>query len=97
MAEEMNTSQIILVSKFMAMENFIGTCKKTISLLIRIYCKGTCVMSPVQQALRLKLKKVVGLWLLEQKRNYLYYFNCNNIICKLVPVIQFPLPIPKKP
>ncbi|PSN51091.1 hypothetical protein C0J52_01535 [Blattella germanica] len=34
------------------------------------------------QALRLKFKKVVELWLLEQKRNYLYYFNYKNIIVR---------------
>ncbi|PSN51168.1 hypothetical protein C0J52_06070 [Blattella germanica] len=33
-------------------------------------------------ALRLKFKKVVELWLLEQKRNYLYYFNYKNIIVR---------------
>ncbi|PSN37577.1 hypothetical protein C0J52_15961, partial [Blattella germanica] len=31
-------------------------------------------------ALRLKFKKVVELWLLKQKRNYLYYFDYKNII-----------------
>ncbi|PSN42570.1 hypothetical protein C0J52_15439 [Blattella germanica] len=35
-------------------------------------------------ALRLKFKKVVGFWLLEQKRNYIYYFNYKNIIVRLV-------------
>ncbi|PSN55983.1 hypothetical protein C0J52_02153 [Blattella germanica] len=35
-------------------------------------------------ALRLKFKKVVELWLLEQKRNYLYYFNYKNIIFLLL-------------
>ncbi|PSN47624.1 hypothetical protein C0J52_04579 [Blattella germanica] len=35
---------MILVSKFVAMENFIGSCKKTITLLTRIY-RNMCNVS----------------------------------------------------